>query len=220
MQGLYLHGKENVIMVKKVYAVKKGRITGIFSTWDECKRQVDGFKSAEYKSFTNKEDAEKYLNSDVAKILPIGTDANQQDKYNDDTAVAYVDGSYRADTKEFSCGAILFYMGEEIYFSKKFEDRELAEMRNVAGEILGSVSVISHCIEKEIKKLVIYYDYEGVEKWATGSWKANKKGTIEYKAFCEAAREKLEFSFVKVKGHSGDKYNDMADALAKKALGL
>ena len=119
MQGLYLHGKENVIMVKKVYAVKKGRITGIFSTWDECKRQVDGFKSAEYKSFTNKEDAEKYLNSDVAKILPIGTDENQQDKYNDDTAVAYVDGSYRADTKEFSCGAILFYMGEEIYFSKK-----------------------------------------------------------------------------------------------------
>ncbi len=207
-------------MAKKVYAVKNGRKTGIFSIWDECKRQVDGFKSAEYKSFTNMDDAEKYLNSAAPKIRPIGTDENQQDKYAEDTAVAYVDGSYRADTKEFACGAILFYMGEETYFSKKFDDRDLAEMRNVAGEILGSVSVISHCIEKGIEKLVIYYDYEGVEKWATGSWKANKKGTIEYKAFCEAAREKLEFSFVKVKGHSGDKYNDMADSLAKKALGI
>jgi ribonuclease HI len=30
----------------------------------------------------------------------------------------------------------------------------------------------------------------------------------------------MELKFVKVRGHSGDKYNDMADALARKALGL
>ena len=29
-----------------------------------------------------------------------------------------------------------------------------------------------------------------------------------------------EVHFVKVKGHSNDKYNDMADQLAKKALGI
>ena len=31
---------------------------------------------------------------------------------------------------------------------------------------------------------------------------------------------KLDISFVKVRGHSGDKYNDMADELAKKAAGI
>ena len=41
-----------------------------------------------------------------------------------------------------------------------------------------------------------------------------------YAAFCRAAMQKLHITFVKVKGHSGDTYNDLADALAKKALGI
>ena len=32
--------------------------------------------------------------------------------------------------------------------------------------------------------------------------------------------KKIDIKFVKVKGHSGDKYNDIADKLAKKALGI
>ena len=38
-------------MAGKIYAVRKGRKTGIFQTWDETKEQVDGFSGAEYKSF-------------------------------------------------------------------------------------------------------------------------------------------------------------------------
>ena len=34
---------------KKVYAVRKGKATGIFYTWDECKAAVDGFSGAVYK---------------------------------------------------------------------------------------------------------------------------------------------------------------------------
>ena len=30
----------------------------------------------------------------------------------------------------------------------------------------------------------------------------------------------MQIRFVKVKGHSGDTYNDMADRLAKEALGM
>ena len=37
----------------KYYAVKKGRKTGIFTTWDDCKAQVNGYKGAVYKSFTH-----------------------------------------------------------------------------------------------------------------------------------------------------------------------
>ena len=36
---------------KKYYAVRKGKKTGIFQTWDECKLQVTGFSGAEYKRF-------------------------------------------------------------------------------------------------------------------------------------------------------------------------
>ncbi|MEG1427252.1 MAG: RNase H family protein [Oscillospiraceae bacterium] len=96
----------------------------------------------------------------------------------------------------------------------------MVEMRNVAGEIMGAVSVIQYCVAEKIPRLLIYHDYEGVAKWATGEWKANKEGTKDYKQFCSAMRENLQFSFVKVKGHSGDRYNDVADSLAKAALGI
>lgn len=195
-------------MAKKFYAVKNGRKTGVFTTWDDCKAQVDGFKCAAYKSFPTKEQAIEYLNLGKAEEMP------------GDGAIAYVDGSYRHDTREFSLGAVLFYDGEEIRFSKKFNDPRLAEMRNVAGEIMGSTEVLNYCVEKGIKAVTIYHDYEGVAKWATGEWKANKDGTREYKALCESLRSCLNFSFVKVAGHSGDKYNDLADSLAKAALGI
>lgn len=201
-------------MAKKYYAVKKGRVPGIYGTWDLCKKQVDGFSSAQYKSFPTLQEAEAYLEAGKA------SQAESMGETAADTAVAYVDGSYRADTKEFSCGAILFYQGTETCFSKKFEDPQLAEMRNVAGEVMGAVSVITHCIEMGIPRLVIYHDYEGVARWAEGDWKTNKQGTADYAAFCRASRKKLDFSFVKVKGHSGDLYNDRADRLAKDALGI
>ena len=68
--------------------------------------------------------------------------------------------------------------------------------------------------------VTIYHDYEGVAKWATGEWKAKKPGTNAYREFCAAAAKHIRFRFVKVKGHSGDKYNDLADRLAKDALGI
>ncbi len=44
---------------KKVYAVKKGRQTGLFYNWDECRRMVHGFPGAVYKSFETKQEAEE-----------------------------------------------------------------------------------------------------------------------------------------------------------------
>lgn len=42
---------------RKFYVVWKGHETGVFQTWNECKRHIDGFKGAEYKSFLNEEEA-------------------------------------------------------------------------------------------------------------------------------------------------------------------
>ena len=36
---------------KKFYVVWKGKKNGVFTSWDECKKSIDGFKGAEYKSF-------------------------------------------------------------------------------------------------------------------------------------------------------------------------
>ncbi|KAJ1912228.1 hypothetical protein H4219_005678 [Mycoemilia scoparia] len=48
------------------YAVRQGRIPGIYSTWEECKSQVDGFPGARYKKFKTHEEASQFVNSSVA----------------------------------------------------------------------------------------------------------------------------------------------------------
>lgn len=47
--------------MQKYYAVRKGKKPGIYLTWPECKKQVDGFANARYKSFTSRAEAEKFL---------------------------------------------------------------------------------------------------------------------------------------------------------------
>ncbi|PAV29834.1 ribonuclease H [Virgibacillus profundi] len=43
---------------KKFYVVWSGNKTGVFETWDDCKKQVNGVKGARYKSFPSKQEAE------------------------------------------------------------------------------------------------------------------------------------------------------------------
>ena len=196
-------------MAKKFYAVKNGRSTGIFKTWDECKRQVTGFAGARYKGFETLEEAEAFLSG-------AGSAGNEP---RGDAVTAYVDGSYNIGTKVFSYGAVIFD-GGMVTMSEAFDDPELAAMRNVAGELKGSMAAMRYCTERGIEKLDLYYDYAGIEKWCTGEWKTNKRGTIEYKAYYDSIKDRLDVRFIKVKGHSGDKYNDMADRLAKDAAGV
>ena len=169
-----------------------------------------GFSGAVYKGFDTEREALEFLSP-----APAPPDINTED-----TASAYVDGSYSNSTKEFAYGVVLFYNNLELRLSEKFSDLNYAEMRNVAGEIKGAERAMRYCVEKGIKNLVIYHDYEGIARWCTGEWKANKTGTKEYKAYYDSLAGRLNVTFCKVKAHSGNTYNDAADKLARASLGL
>lgn len=201
-------------MAKKYYAVKVGRKTGVFESWDECKSAVSGFSGAAYKSFTNREDAIDFVNGSAKSQKA----QNREEKQSE--AFAYVDGSYDDTTKSYSYGMVMMHGEDELHFFKKFEKDDMSDMRNVAGEIEGSMAAMKYCIENGIKSISIFYDYEGIQKWCNGDWKAKKEGTKRYVEFYKDASRLVDVDFIKVKGHSGDKYNDLADELAKKALGL
>lgn len=80
---------------------------------------------------------------------------------------------------------------------------------------------MQYAMDHNIPEITIYHDYEGIAKWCTGSLESQQiQGTQAYQAFYQAASKKIKIHFVKVKGHSNDKYNDMADQLAKSALGI
>lgn len=204
-------------MAGKFYAVKAGRKTGIFNSWEECKWQVDGYPSASYKSFKTAAEAAAYIGLVPNQTAIANANNSPADFVTDNTAIAYVDGSYNISTCEYGYGVVFFYNGEEIHLKKGFPKDELAAMRNVAGEIKGSEAAISYALSHNISSIKIYHDYEGISKWCTGEWKANKEGTIAYRDFYNNAKKQLKIEFVKVKGHSGDTYNDIADRLAKEA---
>lgn len=199
-------------MAKKFYAVRKGRQAGIYNTWEECQKQINGFSGAEYKSFLTLDEANQFL---------VGNTQVKRDPILEkDIAIAYVDGSYNATTKEYSYGAVLIINGKQLEFSEKGEDVSLADMRNVAGEILGAEKMMQYCVDHEIKQLDIYYDYEGIEKWCTKVWQAKKKGTQAYAAFYDSIKDKLYVNFNKVAAHTGVELNERVDKLAKQALGI
>ena len=207
---------------KKVYAVKKGRTTGLFMTWDDCKTQVDGFAGAEYKSFADPAEAMAYLGlSGQGAVAGAGAGAGGAEF--PEGIRAYVDGSYDAASGRFSCGVVIIETdadgnSETTELKSAFDDPEAAAQRNVAGEIMGSKLAIDWCMANGIKSVEIYHDYEGIGAWADRRWKANNSLTQGYRDYVAEARKTLEIKFVKVKGHSGNKYNDIADRLAKAAL--
>ena len=134
--------------------------------------------------------------------------------------VAYVDGSYHSGTGEFSYGVVILRDGKELCFQEKLNDPSLAAMHNVAGEIKGAECAMRYAVAEGLSEITIVHDYEGIAEWCLGEWKAGKEGTQAYKAFYDSIKSQVHVTFQKVKGHSGDHYNDMADMLAKQALGI
>ena len=226
----------------KFYAVRKGRTPGIYINWEDCKKNTEGYPAAEFKSFKTAQEAAEYLGYAEKSKSTAGKSVSEkkaEDRKREeikshsadnsaygfedmvkDSLVAYVDGSYNIATKEYGYGAVLISGEGEIYLSDKGTDEELAAMRNVAGEIKGAEAAMRYALENGYRDITIYHDYEGIAKWCQGLWKTNKEGTKEYKRIYDEISTHLHIEFVKVKGHSGDIYNDMADELAKKAAGI
>ena len=80
---------------KKTYAVRKGRQPGIYYSWPEAEKQVNGFPGAEYKSFSRESDALNYLKLDPADPQNA---VKQEPEYNkkDYSAVIYTGGACRS----------------------------------------------------------------------------------------------------------------------------
>ena len=190
----------------KYYVVKKGNKPGLYNNWEDCKKEILGYKGAVYKSFSDYNDAINYLNDNL-------------EEFNDDV-ICYIDGSFDIKTNNYSFGGILINKGNKFTFKKAFMADEFSKYRNVAGEIKGAAYIMNYCYKNNILSLTLCYDYIGIEKWYDGSWQAKSDIAILYTYFIKNIKDKLSIKFVKIKSHTNNKYNELADKLAKEALGI
>lgn len=191
----------------KFYAVKTGRATGIFNNWKDVQKAVIGYSNASYKSFETKEEAEEWLNKKATVVDPTSKML----------AVAYVDGSYDNKHKLYSYGCVIF-SGDSTHTLNSVDFSEDPKTRNIAGELTGARKAIEWCLEHDIQNLILYHDYIGIQKWADHEWKCNIPLTENYQKFIDSVKDKIFIQFCKCAAHTGIRYNEMADQLAKDAI--
>lgn len=123
--------------MSKFYAVVKGKVPGVYNSWNECKKHTDGFKAANYKSFKTEKEAYDYIQSinnknafaDAITLVTVPKAKNDDytiydrsilDNNNNDIVLIYVDGSKYILNKDPIKG-ILYHKGSGAYcrFNKR-----------------------------------------------------------------------------------------------------
>lgn len=186
---------------KVYYAVRRGRKPGIYRTYAECEKQVSGFSHQEYKKFSSREAAEEYM----------------QEKEN--KAWAFVLGDYNSDTGVYGYGGFLCDGERDYPLSGCANDPDIRTMRADAGKLLGIMAAVRKAEELGIQELTIRYDLTGIEKWATGEWKAGRPGTKAYAEFMNSDERRVRLNFEWVKSGADTERKRKASTLAGKAAG-
>lgn len=138
--------------------------------------------------------------------------------------IAFTDGSYNKETRQSGFGVIIIHKTghniQEICLHRTFYEirhKKILSIKNVGAEIEAVKSAIEWAIYHNKNRITIYYDYEGIEKWAKMIWSFNNDITHDYVAFILDKSNHMEIIFQKIPAHSGVLYNEKADKLAKKS---
>lgn len=134
---------------------------------------------------------------------------------------AYVDGSFSVVKNQYGWAYVIVENGIEIYSRyNKGNNAKYVSSNQIGGELVATLQAITYAINNEYTDVEIIYDYEGIEKWALGEWRAKSAIAQAYVHIFNGQKKKINVTFTKVKGHSGDKFNDKADILAKRGANL
>ncbi len=222
---------------KKFYAVRKGKTTGIFTSWADCKASVDGYPGVEYKGYATLAEARAYMgdsdavvheaanyeeadrNTEGMSVSRHNAEKGKGDCPTKDCLLAYVDGSYDDSLKKYAFGCVFLLEDGRIFTEYGNGDNpQSLQHRNVTGEMLGAMYAVRVAMLNGFKAVEIRYDYQGIEKWVTGEWRSKTELTQKYTASMREWSKGIAITFQKVAAHSNVKYNEVADQMAKKGL--
>ena len=140
----------------KFYVVWKGHKTGIFGSWDECRKAVTGYDGAWYQGFATKAEAEyAYKNPSSVKRKKKSSSAGSQQIIWDSLSV---------DAACSGNPGVMEYQGVHTKTKKVIFHKKYPLGTNNIGEFLAIVHGISH-LKREGLKLPIYTDSMTALSW-------------------------------------------------------
>jgi ribonuclease HI len=151
---------------KKFYVVWKGRKPGIYTSWDVCKRQIDGFEKAEYKSFLTLTQAElafknNYEDYRGKKKLLKNIPAEDLNKYGTPNLESIsVDAACAGNPGKMEYRGVLTHNKRELFKMGPFP-----RGTNNIGEFLALVHGLALLKSKEKEDIPIYSDSKIAMSW-------------------------------------------------------
>ncbi len=142
------------------YAVKKGISPGIYSSWEECEQQIDGFSGAEYKKFKTKVEATEYMNTKTLDLSGFAY-TNASTPNANPTTIA-LGAEYDLLSPEQKHAFARYQLGNNVFITgpggtgKSYlikaikRDLELREIKHAVCGLTGCASVLLNCCAKTI----------------------------------------------------------------------
>lgn len=185
---------------KKFYALKGPQGVKIVNTWEECEKLTHGVKGVLFKSFASMEEAEAWA-SGIEAPVPEGLHI-------------YVDGSFTPSFPKAGWAFVVVDGDQEVARGSGTTSFD-AESRNIDGEVMASFQAMKWLAEND-RQAVICHDYEGIARWAKGEWQAKSNIAKQYVQAIQPYLSRVHFK--KVAAHTGVKWNELVDSLAKGAI--
>lgn len=231
-------------MAKKYYVVWKGRQTGIFTDWSSCKKNVDGFTGARYKSFLSRPEAEAAFLGLHPGTKDTGDATQAPHKRKPNNIKTYSDTEICAmpeRTKIFTDGGCEPNPGEAGSGVSVYRDAELSELwyglYNARGtNNTAELNAFHHALklaESELERhdsIAIYcdskYTIQCITQWAFGwkkkGWKKSggeiKNLSLIQEIFAHYLTLKDKVKIFHVNGHVGVEGNELADRMSILAI--
>lgn len=210
------------------YVVKRGRTIGIFPDWETTSKSVDGFSGAIHQKFTSYERAFEFLHSnddpkpEARLVLKPVIKAPIADTNH---LMIYTDGSY-----EDSVGGYSNVRVENGTVVKTKHGRvPIYPCTSQKAELYAIKEALSNNPETEllirtdsVYSIGCFTSWH--QNWLRNGWKTSSGKPVENRTLIEQVLNLMKnrnIKFEHVKSHNGEKFNELADELAKQGrLGL
>ena len=167
---------------KKFYVVWSGHKKGVFTSWNVCKKNITNFTGAQYKSFTNKEEAVtafkgKYADYVEKETKRVKLSAEELKKYGEPmTSSISVDAACSGNPGRMEYRGVVTASKKQLFIQGPFE-----KGTNNIGEFLALVHGLGY-LKNNKSSLPIYSDSRIAISWIKkGQCRTNLKITSENK---------------------------------------